>query len=126
MVIPIIETTIIVDVIRNHPPAVVWLNMQTETFGITPYIWMESISGGNNKAERLRVGKLLKRFDMLYPTDTDMDWAMQRQIQLQLAHGFGVVDCLIASTSARLQLPLYTHNLKHFRPILGDLAQNPY
>lgn len=25
-----------------------------------------------------------------------------------------------------LQLPLYTHNLKHFAPLLGDLARQPY
>lgn len=126
MVIAILETTIIIDFVRNYPPAVVWLKMQTDAFGITPLIWIEAISGGNNKVERLRVAKLLKQYEMLYLSHADMDWAMERQMQLQLTYGFGNIDCLIASTSARLQLPMYTRNLKHFKPILGNLAQSPY
>ena len=37
-----------------------------------------------------------------------------------------LVDLLIAAPSQRLQLPLYTHNLKHLSPLLGTLAQKPY
>lgn len=35
-------------------------------------------------------------------------------------------DCLVAALSFRLQLPLYTRNLKYFAPLLGHLAQQPY
>jgi hypothetical protein len=31
-----------------------------------------------------------------------------------------------SAPSYRLQLPLYTRNLKHFAPLLGKLAQEPY
>ena len=40
---------------------------------------------------------------------------------LKIQHGLGVT-----SMSARLKVPLYTANLKHFGPILGALAQKPY
>ena len=63
---------------------------------------------------------------MVYLTQADLDWAMQTQMRYELSHGVGMMDCLIASVSHRLQLPLYTHNLKHFTPLLGALAQKPY
>jgi predicted nucleic acid-binding protein len=40
--------------------------------------------------------------------------------------GIGMMDCLIASVSLCLQLPLYTRNLRHFTPLLGTLAVKPY
>lgn len=87
---------------------------------------MEVITGGSNKVKRLRAASLMKRFEMIYLTQADLDWAMSMQMVYELSHGVGMMDCLIASVSQRLQIPLYTHNLKHFTPIIGNLAQSPY
>ncbi len=87
---------------------------------------MEVVKGGPTKARRLQAARLLKQFEMIYLIQADLDWAMQAQMQYELSHGTGMLDCLIASVSHRLQLPLYTHNLKHFAPLLGNLAQKPY
>lgn len=87
---------------------------------------MEVVGGGENKVERLRSARLLQQFNMMYMADSDFDWAMQKQMQYELSHGVGMMDCLIASVSHRLQLPLYTHNLKHFVPLIESLAQKPY
>src|SRR6266496_5812562 len=117
MVTAIVETSVIVDLLRNHLPAVAWYQQQTQPIlGITPIIWMEIIGGGQNKAERLRAARLLQRFTMTYFVQADLDWAMQQQMIYELSHGIGMMDCLIASISERLQIPLYTHNLKHFGP----------
>jgi predicted nucleic acid-binding protein len=87
---------------------------------------MEVIGGGPNKAKRLQAAHLLQRFEMIYLNQIDLDWAMQQQMTYELRYGVGMMDCLIASVSYRLQLPLYTHNLKHFAPILNNPAQKPY
>lgn len=127
MVTAVVETTIVVDLLRNHSPAIGWYQAQVQpTLAITPIIWMEIIGGGQNKAERLRAARLMKQFEMTYLTQADFDWAMRTQARYELSHGVGMLDCLIASVSFRLQLPLYTHNLKHFSPIIGNLAQKPY
>jgi predicted nucleic acid-binding protein len=127
VVTAIVETTVFVDLLRNHPPAIQWYQGQTTaTLGITPIIWMEVIGGGQNKVERLRAARLLQQFDMVAMTQADLEWAMRAQMRYELSHGVGMMDCLIASVSHRLQVPLYTHNLKHFTPILGILAQKPY
>lgn len=127
MVRAVVDTNVIVDLLRFYSPAVTWYQAQNQPdLGITPIIWMEVIEGGENKVERLRAARLLQRFTMVYFTQADMDWAMQQQMAYELSHGVGMMDCLIASTSERLQVQLYTHNLKHFSVILGQLAQKPY
>jgi len=127
LVVALIETSVVVDIIRGYSPALNWLQAQSQpSLGITPIIWMEVIRGGDNKAERSRAAQFMAAFEMLYLTQADLDWAMEMQIRYELSHGVGMMDCLIASVSHRLQLPLYTHNLKHFAPLLGSLAQKPY
>ena len=56
----------------------------------------------------------------------DFDWAIRQSLRLRLSYNVGPMDCLIASVAHRLGLPLYSRNLKHFAPLLGDLAQAPY
>lgn len=70
--------------------------------------------------------KMLRRFELVPMLPIDLEWAKQQMIVYHLRYSVGMIDCLIASVSYRLQLPLYTRNLKHFRPMLGDLAQQPY
>jgi predicted nucleic acid-binding protein len=68
----------------------------------------------------------LKRLQTVYLTEEDQQWAQAKHRQYKLSHNVGLADCLIASVSQRLELPLYTLNLKHMRPVLGDLAVKPY
>lgn len=56
----------------------------------------------------------------------DSEWAIRQLLRLHLSHGLDSMDCLIASANHRLGIPLYTCNLKHFTPLLGDLAHKPY
>lgn len=121
----LVDTAVLVDVLRQHPPALHWINQQTG-LGICPLVYMELIQGAKNKIAQNKARDLAANYDMVYLTETDFDWAMQHHAAYSLSHGIGLIDCLIASVNARLNLPLYTRNLKHFSPLLGDLAQNPY
>ena len=125
MVVGLVDTPILIDVLRGYGPAGVWLQQQT-TLGITPGTSLELIAGARNKSKQLEARRLLKHFEMIYLTEIDQAWAMQQMTDHALKHGVGVLDCLIAAPSYRLQLPLYTQNLKHFTPLLGALAQKPY
>ena len=93
---------------------------------ITPPVWMEVIEGEGNKIRQQRAVKFLRQFELIYLTPEDQEWAMEQHLQFYLAYGVGFEDCLIAAPAYRLQLPLYTRNLKHFEPLLGPLAQQPY
>ena len=123
----LLDSAIVVDLLRNYPPALQWRSTQARSVaGITPTVWMEVIHGALNKTAQERAVKALYQFEMIYLTQTDMEWAMKQQLAHHLKSGVGINDCLIAAPAYRLQLPLYTQNLKHFTPLLGALAQKPY
>lgn len=84
------------------------------------------MAGTTNKANQSQCKTLLAQFDILYPTTDDQQWAMLQLEQLQFTHHIGKEDCLIAAVSHRLQVPLYTHNLKDMTPMIGALAVKPY
>jgi len=70
--------------------------------------------------------RLLKAFERVEMLPVDHTWAIDQAVRYTLSHSVGVFDCLIAAASHRLQVPLYTGNIKHYSPMLGDLAQRPY
>ena len=122
-----IDTAVVIDIYRGHAPAISWLRDNPSLLlGMTPIVWMECVTGASDKSSQSKITRLLSQFPIVYPTQADMEWAM-RQLQIfRLSHNVGILDCLIAAPSYRLGLPLVTRNLKHFTPILGDLAQQPY
>ncbi len=82
--------------------------------------------GAGSRAKQATCKAILGHFDVVYLTSADQDWAMQQMESYRLSHGVTTNDCLIASTAHRLQLPLYTHNLKDMTPMIGKLAVKPY
>jgi predicted nucleic acid-binding protein len=122
-----IDTFVIIDIHRGYGLALDWLKQISGTkLNITPPVWMEIIEGGMNKIQQNRLIKLLSQFDMVYPTEDDMDWAMRQFAVYRLSHNVDWSDCLIAAPAQRLQLPLYTRNIKYFSPLLNTLVQKPY
>jgi predicted nucleic acid-binding protein len=123
----LLDAAIVVDPLRGYPPALVWSQANKHlNLGITPAVWLEVVVGTPNKIKQNQATGLLSTFPLVYWFQSDFDWAMQQLSTFHLSHNIDPFDCLIASVNYRLQLPLYTHNLKHFTPLLGALAQKPY
>lgn len=122
----ILDTTAIVHVLRHYQPAVDWLDQLDEICATTAITWLEVMSGATSKAHQTYSKNQLEQFEIIYPTISDYHWAMDQLEAYQFSHRIGISDCLIASIAYRLQIPLYTHNLKHMTPLLGKLAQQPY
>jgi hypothetical protein len=97
-----------------------------DDYGVTSMTWLEVMVGATNKVNQSQCKTLLDQFDLLYPTADDQQWAMQQLEQFQFTHRIGKEDCLIAAVTYRLQLPLYTHNLKDMTPMIGSLVVKPY
>jgi predicted nucleic acid-binding protein len=125
MVDALLDTAVVVDVLRGHPPATAWLATQSQ-LGVTPMVWLEIIEGAPNQRAQRAALRLLQSFERVEVTPPDIDWAIRQLLRFHLSHGVEAMDSLIAAVSHRLQVPLYTPNLKHFTPLLGPLAQNPY
>ena len=125
MVKALIDTSILIDLLRHFTPAITWFTSQTD-LAVSGVVWLELLQGARNSLAQQKALQLLQQLQRIEVTDEDMNWAIKQVIHYNLSHNIGGVDCLIAATNYRLQLPLYTMNLKHFTPILGTLAQKPY
>lgn len=125
MTVAFVDTTVLIDVLRNHPPSLTWANEQPR-LRVSSIVAMELIYGAQDKQEQGKCIQLLKRFDLIYLNETDHAWAFDNLLRLRLGLAIQISDCLIASVCHRLQVPLYTGNLKHMRPLLGELAIKPY
>jgi hypothetical protein len=123
----LLDTSVVIDVLRSYPPALTWFQQRRSALlGVTPAVVLEVIYGAPNKARQKQATTSLSQFTMVYPVERDYDWAIQQLIAYRLSHNVGVVDCMIAAPAYRLQLPMYTTNMKHFQPLLGRLAVRPY
>lgn len=126
MITGFIDTTVTVHLYRGDKDAVAWIKGQGN-LAITPVGWMELIYGANGLRGQLECLKLLRLFTLVHLTLADQNWAMEKLVEKRLSHGVAVNDCLIASVCQRLELPLYTHNVKHMARILDPaLVIKPY
>jgi predicted nucleic acid-binding protein len=123
----VLDTTVILHSFRKYQPAINWLNSQHQArFGITAITWMEVMVGTSSKSNQAQSKATLDNFELLYIMITDQQWAMEQLERFQFSHHLEMNDCLIAAVAYRLQLPLYTHNLKDMTPMIGSLAIKPY
>ena len=122
-----VDTNIVIDILRKRDAAVEWLRQQPHQLSISPYVWMEIMYGAAGSHGEQSALQLLGQFEMVYPTQTDVEWAMEKLLELRHHRGVDVMDCLIAAICARVNAPLYTCNLKHMVPLLGaNAAIRPY
>ena len=121
----LLDTAIVVDLLRGYPPAVSWLEGQP-ALGLSPIVWLEILDGVTNRKDQERAVKLLGHFLRIEVLSLDFDWAIRQALALRLSHNVDMMDCLIAASAHRLEVPLFTRNLKHFQPMIGPLAQKPY
>ena len=127
MSIGVVDSTVIIHVFRKNSAARTWMNAQPVRLLVTPITWLEVMHGAPGKAGQATCKAILSQFDMEYLTRTDMDWAMQQLERYRLSHGVGIHDCLIASVCHRLQVPLYTQNVKDMQVLLDvPLVIKPY
>lgn len=122
----LVDTTVIVHYFRKNPAAQQWVSAQRTTLSVVSITWLEVMYGAGSKAKQAASRSILERFELVYISETDQDWAMQQLERYRLSHGITINDCLIASVAHRKQVPLFTHNLKDMVPLLGELAVKPY
>jgi len=127
MSVGIVDSTVIIHLLRNDALALAWVKGFTQRVNVTSITWLEVMYGAQGKAEQARAKAVLANFDLEFPTQTDQLWAMT-QIELhRLSQGVGINDCLIASVAHRLQVPMFTHNQKDFLKTLpAQMVIKPY
>lgn len=127
MVDGLLDTSIIIDLLRDHEPALAWSSSSGLRAGLTHFVWLEIIQGAKSNEAQRKATRVLQGFPIVQFTAADVTWALRELTRVVPSHnGIGALDALIAATAFRLQIPLYTGNIKHMQPLLGSLAHKPY
>lgn len=127
MTVGLVDSTVVIHLLRSNPSAIAWALNFPDRLGVTPITWLEVMFGAPGKSGQERAKTTLARFSLSFLTPADQLWAMEQLEHYRLSHGVGINDCLIASVAYRLQVPVYTHNVKDFLKMLpSSLVIKPY
>lgn len=122
----LLDTDILIDVQRGHPPALSWFSQLTELPSVPGYVVMELIQDARNAQEVDQALKLVAPLQVVWPTAADCSLALAEYSKYHLSHGLGLIDALIAGCTIGLSARLCTFNDKHYRFIPGLVTVQPY
>lgn len=123
----ILDTSVMIDLLNSFSPALEWYAAQYKAvIAVTSITWFEVIEGTRNKSEQMHAIRFMRQFKVEHPLPNDLQWAVLQFGRFHLSHQVDWEDLLIASVALRLNIPLYTTNLRHFRPLRGVEIQKPY
>jgi predicted nucleic acid-binding protein len=122
----LLDTDVCIDLLRKQPEALAWFAALTETPGIPGFVALELVIGCRDTNELRRVRAFLRKFALVWPTETDLNNALTNYAPLKLAHGIGGMDVLIAATVTGRGDTLLTLNVRHFRAIPDLTTELPY
>ncbi|MGD8795061.1 MAG: PIN domain-containing protein [Anaerolineae bacterium] len=123
----LVDTDVIIDVLRNYAPAVSWLaTIGAEAVGIPGLVAMELLQGCRNRAEQRQVETMLRPYILYWPTLADCTRAFDNFALYHLSHSLGILDALIAETTVGLNVELATFNTKHYTAVPALNTVQPY
>ncbi len=122
----LIDTDVIVDIRRGHPPAVAWFSQQPKLPGIPGYVALELNSGCEDLRAARSLDRFLAPFEVVWPTTEELESVLRQFAVWKLAHGLGLTDALIAATAVGAGATLLTFNERHFRSVPGIVTERPY
>lgn len=123
----LLDSDVLIDFFRGSPQAADWLTEnKDEVIGIPVIVLMELLQGARSAAEQASLRERLEAFSAQHLETGDSERALEWFAAYRLSHGTGIMDCLIAAIAARFAVPFYTFNVRHFGPIAGVDARQPY
>src|SRR2546428_11424228 len=122
----LVDTDVLIDVQRGHPPALAWFASLTELPAVPGFVVMELIQDARNAHEVRSAMKLVAPLRVVWPTEADCARALSDFAASHLSHGLGLLDALIAACAVGLSATLHTFNDKHYRAVPGLVLARPY
>ncbi len=123
----VIDTDVLIEILRGSSKAAAWLtSLGNQYMGIPVLVRMEVIQGAHNRREQQRLIKLIEPYVLVHLQTGDSEHALAWFESLYLSHNLSIMDCLIAAIAVRLNAPLYSFNLKHYRSVPGLTVSAPY
>ena len=123
----LLDTDVMIDVLRHYLPAVNWLkSLGQEPILLPGFVVMELIQGCQNKLEQDKLMRTLLAYQTIWPSEEACHQALSVFGQFHLSHSLGLLDALIAQTAIAFDVPLHTFNQKHYEMIPGLQTVQPY
>lgn len=123
----LIETTILVDVFRDKPEAIAWVNsLPLQGRWVSVITYFELLAGCRNRREQRTVAREMRNYRLLLLTEDISRTALSWFERFHLSHGVGFLDSLIGATALHQDLTVATLNTKHFEPLPGIRVERPY
>jgi predicted nucleic acid-binding protein len=122
----LLDTDVLIDIQRGHPPAVAWFTGLTELPAICGLVLMEMIQDARNMKEVQQALKLTAPFRVVWPTESDCQKALADFLSFHLSHSLGLLDALIGACAVGQGAALCTFNTKHFQVVPGLNLEQPY
>lgn len=123
----LLDTDVAIDILRNHGPAVNWLQGLGPTpLGLPGSVMMELLQGCQNKAQQQKVEQFFHPYALSWPNGADCRRALRDFANFHLSNNLGLLDALIGATAVGLNEPLATFNVKHYAVIAQLKTVQPY
>lgn len=122
----LLDTDILIDVQRGHPPAVSWFESLSELPSIPGLVAMELIQDAQNSQQLRKSLKLVAPLPIVWPTEVDCYHALSSFTAYHLSNNLGLIDSLIGACAVGLSATLCTFNEKHYKVVPGLLMDQPY
>jgi hypothetical protein len=117
----IFDSSILIDCLRGRAHAIAFLATQSTASHPHTHLLVaaELLTGARDKSEQRLIDSFLQTFDIALPNETDGLTALDLYRQFRLSHGVDWPDCQIAATALRLDVEVFTQNVKHFTAFPG-------
>jgi len=123
----LLDTDVMVDVLRGYDPAIAWLTAVSDAeIGVPGMVAMELIQGCQNAREQKRIEKALNVYPLYWLDPQDSDRALKSFASHHLSHNIGLLDALIAETAIGMNAELVTFNVKHYNVLKELKTIQPY
>ncbi len=123
----LLDTDIMIDLLRGYPPALDFLDSRGENEILLPgFVVMELVQGCKNKIELKKLDKELLPYKKVWPSSKTCDDALAVFSKYHLSHSLGLLDALIGQMAVALNLPIHTLNQKHYSAIPNLKTIQPY
>ena len=124
MTAPVLDTSVVIDVLRGSAPATRWLS-SLDAVPVCSEVTRTEVLRGVRSAERAPTERLLQALRWIAVDERVSRRAGELGRRYRGSHrGLGVADLLIAATALELGAEVATANLRHF-PMFAGL-RTPY
>ena len=114
----LVDTDVVIDLQRKHPPAVAWFaSVDLSRLAVPGFVAMELHQSARDATEARSADAILRRLTHVWPSSIACDAGLADFRALHLSHTLGLVDALIGATARELNARLCTFNVKHYRHV---------